>query len=393
VHRVLKQTASAVLVASLAVALAACKGTQSAGPGGGDVAATVNGKNITLSEVDRIISQQAKSQQAKTLSPIERATARLQVLDTLIQRQVLVQRAEKEKTAPSDDELNTYVNTQRSKFTAEEWEKNLRESNLTEAQLRDEARRDLSIRKLQEKLYGKITIRDQEIADFYNNNKEQFVNSRGVYLSDIVADPFDYAGQYPDDAKSDAEAKAKIDRLYTQLRGGADFATVARVSSEDPSRIRGGDIGFATEVDLKQNGFPAELINRLFNSMKVGDITEPVRFDNGRWYIFKLTDRQLQSENLALDSPGVRDQIKNALINQRQTLLNEALIRNAMSDAQITNYLAQNMLNDPSALGGLEPVSAGGAASPSATAPPAASTSPSATATPAAPVAPSPERK
>ncbi|PYS97006.1 MAG: hypothetical protein DMF65_12410 [Acidobacteria bacterium] len=387
-HRVFRQIATAVLVATLLFALAACS-RSSGGDHGKDVAATVNGKDIMLSEVDRLVNQQAQGQQ---LSTLQQAAARLQVLDKLIERQVLYQRAEKEKTVPSDDEVTTFVNQQKQKLTAEEWEKSLKENNLTEDEVRDEARKDLAVSKLQDKLYGKITIRDQEITDFYNNNRAQFVNPRGVSLSDIVVDPRDSGGLFQDDAKSEAEATAKINRLSAQLKGGADFATVARASSEDESSIRGGEIGFANEDDLKQNGFAPDLINKLFTTMKVGDISDPVHFPDGRWIIFKLTSRQLETKPLSLEDPGVRDKIKDALISQRQQILNEALIRNAMSDATVVNHLAESMLNDPNMLGGNQPVSPGASPAASATqsASPAtsATTAPTATTTTTAPAAP-----
>ena len=155
--RVFRQIATAVLVATILFALAACS-RSSGGDHGKDVAATVNGKDIMLSEVDRLVNQQAQGQQ---LSTLQQAAARLQVLDKLIERQVLYQRAEKEKTVPSDDEVTTFVNQQKQKLTAEEWEKSLKENNLTEDEVRDEARKDLAVSKLQDKLYGKITIRDQ----------------------------------------------------------------------------------------------------------------------------------------------------------------------------------------------------------------------------------------
>jgi parvulin-like peptidyl-prolyl isomerase len=383
VPRVFRNIAAFTLVTAFALALAACgsKGTA----GGKDVAATVNGKDITLADVDRIVNQQAQGQQLPTL---QQAAARLQVLDKLIERQVLFARAEKEKTVPNDDEVTTFINQQKQSSTVEEWEKRLKESGFTEEQVREEARKDIAIRKLQEKLYGKITIRDQEITDFYNTNRAQFVNPRGVYLADIVVDPGDSGGVFKDDAKSDAEATAKIQRIYATLKGGADFADIARTSSEDPSGVRGGDIGMANEQDLQQNGFPADLIGRFFNQMTVGSYTEPIRFADGRWYIFKLTDRQLENKPLALEDPGVKDKIKQALINQRQTILNEALIRNAMSDVTVVNRLAESMLSDPNMLGGNQSVTPGAAASPAATTaatPAAAATAtPNAAATPAA---------
>ncbi|HEX8559609.1 MAG TPA: SurA N-terminal domain-containing protein [Pyrinomonadaceae bacterium] len=357
----MRNIAAPALVAAFALAIAACGGKGAAG--GKDVAATVDGKEITLAEVDRIVNQQAQGQQLNTL---QQAAARLQVLDKLIERRVLYARAEKEKTVPNDDEVTTFVNQQKQRLTAEEWEKSLKESNFTEEQVREEARKDIAIRKLQEKLYGRITIRDQEITDFYNANRAQFVNPRGVYLADIVVDPADSGGAYRDDAKSDAEATAKIQRLYATLKGGADFADVARASSEDPSGVRGGDIGMANEQLLQQNGFPGDLVGRFFNQMPVGSYTEPIRFGDGRWYIFKLTNRQLENRPLALEDAGVKDQIKQALIDQRQTVLNEALIRNAMSDVTVVNKLAESMLGDPNMLGGNQSVAPGASASPAA---------------------------
>ncbi|HST52696.1 MAG TPA: SurA N-terminal domain-containing protein [Pyrinomonadaceae bacterium] len=372
--KVFRQTATLAAVATILLALAAC----GRGPGGDkakDVAATVNGKDILLSDVDRIINQQTQGQQ---LSPTQLAAARLQALDSLVQREALVLRAEKEKTVPTDDEVTTAINSQKMQMTAEEWEKFLKENNLTEQQLRDEAKKDLAINKLQEKLFGKITIREQEITDSYNSNPAQYVNPRGVALSDIVADPRDSGGLFKNDAKSEAEAALKINSIEAQLKTGADFATVARENSEDQSSVRGGDIGFANEDDLKQNNFPPDLVNRLFNTMKVGDITEPIHFPDGRWIIFKLTNRQLENKPLKLED--VHDQIKQALINQRQSILKDALISNAMSDVTVVNKLAESMLNDPNNLGGNQPVSAG--ATPSAS--PAQSTTPAANASPAA---------
>jgi parvulin-like peptidyl-prolyl isomerase len=391
VPKVFRQIATLVLVSTFLFALAACGRS---GPGGDkakDVAATVNGKDIMLSEVDRLISQQTQGQQLPTL---QLAAARLQALDNLIQREAVVLRAEKEKTVPTDDEITTAINNQKSQMTAEEWEKFLKDNNITEQQLRDEAKKDLAISKLQEKLFGKITIREQEITDTFNSNPEQYVNPRGVALSDIVADPRDSGGLFQNDAKSEAEATVKINSLEAQLKTGADFATVARAYSEDQSSVRGGEIGFAGEDDLKQNGFPPDLITKLFTTMKVGDITEPVHFPDGRWIIFKLTNRQLENKPLKLED--VHDQIKQALINQRQTILKEALIRNAMSDATVVNKLAESMLNDPNLLGGNQPVTPGTTASPAASATqsatPAANASPAATTTapPAANAKPTP---
>jgi hypothetical protein len=323
------------------------------------VAATVNGKNIMLAEVERAVSQQAGGKQA-SLSQLELAQARLQVLGSLIQREVLFQRAEREKLLPSEEQITSAINTQKQQtgMTDEDFEKSLKEQNMSRETLREEARKDLAVRSLQEKYSGKISVNDKEVEDFYNNNRQQFISQRGVGLAVIIVDPADNSAQgIQNDAKNDTEAKLKIDNVYQLLKGGADFATVARSKSEDAqSLVRGGDIGFFSEDGLKQAGLPKEISEQFMGPMQVGSFTEP-KLVNNRWYIFKLGEKRLQTENLTLESPGVRQQITQALINQRKDILNAALMEVAVNDAKIVNNLAANMLNNPNNLG-LRPASA-----------------------------------
>lgn len=317
------------------------------------VAATVNGRNIMLQEVERMVSQQAGGNPA-TLSQLQLAQARLTVLDSLIQREVMFQRAEREKVLPTEAQIDGVIAQQKeqSGMTQEDFEKSLRAQNMSLETLREEARKDLAISNLQDKYSGKITISDREVEDTYNSNRGSFVNKRGVALSMIAVDPADNSATgIKDDAKNEADAKLKIDNIYQQLQGKADFATIARARSEDLNSLRGGgDIGFASEDDLKANGFPPELIANFLGPMQVGDYTQPMFF-RGKWYIFKLAEKRLQTENLTLDSPGVRQQITQALTNQRKQILNAALLETAMNEARIVNNLAANMLNNPSNLG------------------------------------------
>ena len=142
--------------------------------------------------------------------------------------------------------------------------------------------------------------------------------------------------------------------------------------SEDAASVRtGGDIGFATEEDLRNNNFPQELISSFFGSMQVGDYTQPTQM-RGKWFIFKLAERRLQTENLTLEN--VRAQITQGLTNQRKQILNEALMETAMNEAKIVNNLASQMLGNPNNLG-LRP--AGSNASQPASSPAQQSASPS----------------
>ncbi|MEP6706822.1 MAG: SurA N-terminal domain-containing protein, partial [Pyrinomonadaceae bacterium] len=363
-HKLFMKLGLATFATVVALTSIACN---QAGGGNGSstdntVAATVNGKNIMLAEVEKLITQQAQGQQTQ-LSPLQLAQARLQVLDSLIQREVLYQRAQKENLLPNEEQITTAINQQKQQggMSEEDFQKQLKQQGLTNEALREEARKDIAIKNLQEKYNGKITISDREVEDYYNNNRQQFVSARGVALAVIIVDPADNASQgIQNDAKNESEAKLKIDNVYQQLKSGADFATVARARSEDPdSLVRGGDIGFFSEDRLKQTGFPKELTDQFMGSMQIGGFTEPRQVSN-RWYIFKLQDKRLQTENLTLESQtpqgGVRQQIALELANQRKEILNAALVEVALNEAKIVNTLAGNMLSNPGNLG-LRPAS------------------------------------
>jgi peptidyl-prolyl cis-trans isomerase SurA len=380
VHKTAGLRKTLMLLVLLALASNACTSGGGSQANDSTVAATVNGKSIMLAEVERALNQQAGGKQSQ-LSQLELAQARLQILASLIQREVLFQRAEREKVLPSEDQITALINQQKTQsgMTDDAFQKSLTEQNLTMESLRTEARKDIAIKSLQDKFSSKITVNDKEVEEFYNSNRQQFVSARGAALAVIIIDPADNSSQgilSANDAKNEAEAKLKIDNLYQQLKGGADFASVARSKSEDAtSLVRGGDIGFFSEDGLKQAGLPKELMDLLMG-MEVGSFTEP-KLVNGRWYLFKLAEKRLQTENLTLESPNVRQQITLALTNQRRDILNAALLEVAMNEAKIVNSLSANMPANPSNLG-LRPASTGASSSPASTTSPSAATVPAA---------------
>jgi len=369
VHITARLLKTVTLLALIALATNACSSGGGSEAKDSTVAATVNGKTIMLAEVERALNQQARGTQSQ-LSQLQLAQARLQILGSLIQREVMFQRAEREKVLPTEDQITALINQQKqqSAMTDDDFQKSLTEQNLTMEALRAEARKDIAIKNLQDKFSSKITVNDKEVEEFYNANRQQFISARGAALAVIIVDPADNSSQgipAANDAKNEAEAKLKIDNLYQQLKGGADFATVARSKSEDAnSLVRGGDIGFFSEDGLKQAGLPKDVIDLLMGPMQVGSFTEPKQV-NGRWYVFKLAEKRLQTENLTLESPGVRQEITQALTNQRIEILKAALLEVAMNEARIVNSLSANMLANPSNLG-LRPASPGTSASPAA---------------------------
>lgn len=363
----------AAFIFGVSAFISGCGGpSANTGPGGVDpneTAAKVNGKVITMQEVDRAVKLQAQGQESK-LSPLELAGARLQVLQTLIEQEVMFQKAEKEGTVPSEDDITVEINKQKtaSGKSADQIAKDMADQGMTDATLREQVKKAIAIQKLVEKVTGKIEApKDTEIDAFYNGNKDAFVKRKGVKLAAIVVDPSN--GGEGDSTTDEVSAVAKANEIIGKVKGGQDFATLAREYSEDQSKFQGGDLGYLSEDDLKQ-AFPEGTAAGLMNpQLQIGGVVN-VR-SQGKLFILKLQDRSDKDEALTLESPGVRQQVIESLGNNRKQLLAASYQAVAMNEAKIENFLARKVVDNPNELSGARPAGAANTATPA----PAANTS------------------
>ncbi len=354
---------SIAFLAVAAFALNACTGTPSGnttvgGPvDANETAATVNGKVIKLQEVERVIKQQGQGQEVR-LSPLELAQARLQVLEGLIQQEVMFQKAEKEATVPTDEEVTAEFNKRKtaSGRSQEEFDKKMKEAGETDASIRETIKEGLAIQKLTDKITGKIEPpKDSEIDAFYTGNKEAFVKKKGVKIAAIIIDPKKTSEN--DTTTNEQEAILKAKEIFAKTQQPAsDFASLARENSEDQNRLQGGDLGYVSEEELSQ-GFSPQLAAALMDpKFPIGQVTGAQA--QGKYFIIKLQERSDKDEDLTLESPGIRQQVTDALINARKQLLAASYQTVAMNEAKIENFLAKKVVDNPNELSGARPAGA-----------------------------------
>jgi parvulin-like peptidyl-prolyl isomerase len=310
-----------------------------------------------MEEVERAVKQQAQGQESR-LSPLELASARLQVLQSLIEQEVMFQKAEKEGTVPSDEDVNAEINKQKQQSgkSADQIEKEMRDAGLTDAALHDQVKKQLAIQRLVDKITGKIEPpKDAEIEAFYNGNKDAFVKKRGVKLAAIVIDP---ANNGEGDTTTDEQsAVLKANEVIKKLQAGQEFSTLVPQYSEDQSRFQGGDLGYISEDEMRQT-FPEQLIATLMSPQsEIGKVYTARMM--GKLYILKLQDRSDKDEAVTLEAPGVRQQVTDQLINSRKQLLAASYQAIAMNEARIENYLAKKVVENPNELSGARPAPVG----------------------------------
>jgi peptidyl-prolyl cis-trans isomerase SurA len=86
---------------------------------------------------------------------------------------------------------------------------------------------------------------------------------------------------------SEADGKAKIDRLKDRLDSGAKFDELAKLNSEDPSAAKGGDLGWLSPGDT----VPA--FEQTMNKLALNQVSAPVRSPFG-WHLIEVLERRKQ---------------------------------------------------------------------------------------------------
>ncbi|MGI8895698.1 MAG: peptidylprolyl isomerase [Casimicrobiaceae bacterium] len=101
---------------------------------------------------------------------------------------------------------------------------------------------------------------------------------------------------------SEAEAKAKIDRIRDRLETGAKFDEQAKINSEDPSSSKGGELGWIGPGDTVPE------FEQAIGRLKPGEVSMPVRSPFG-WHLIQVAERRTQD----VTQERKRDQARNAL--------------------------------------------------------------------------------
>src|SRR5689334_6094400 len=257
------------VAALAALLLTASCGSESTASG--DVAARVNGKEITMAELEKQF--QSRTSQEQPPSQEEAQDLKLQLLNQMINDRILLELAGQSNLTATDAEVDVKFNELKSQGTEEQFQDMLKQQKMSIDDVKAEYRKQITIDKLVNKeITSKISVSEAEIKAFYDKNKESFNLPEGFRIAHILIDPnptADVNNAKKDDAKSPDEARQKAARVLHEIQTGQDFATVARNYSEDPSTAPlGGDLNFQP-IDNIANIDPA--LAATVKKLKVGE--------------------------------------------------------------------------------------------------------------------------
>ena len=329
------------LAGAMLLGVAGCKQEVQHSP---DVWAVVNGKEIKRPDVDKYYRTRVNPE-GQEPSQEEALSLKLNVLDELINNEILLERAKKLNLEASDGEVEDKFTELKSPYTEDEFQRQLKERNVSVSDLKSDLRRQLSITKLlNREVVAKISITDQDVSEFYNSNKAQFNVAEPQYrIAQIVVTPRkepQIRNRKNDDATNEAEAQRKVKMLMDRLNSGADFAQLAMDYSEDMnSAATGGDLGYVPESALNQSD---PMLKKMVIGMKPGQVSQPLALKEG-YRILKLVTRESPGQRNIAD-PQVQQTIRDTLRNRKEQLLRSAYLAIARDEARVRNYLAEQVV-------------------------------------------------
>jgi len=158
---------------------------------------------------------------------------------------------------------------------------------------------------------------DEELKAAYESNKSKLQIPRSFLLSQIYISVVQDA-----DSKAQVAAKSKVESISKQLaEKGADFAAIARRSSEEPSSAaEGGKIGWLSETQIQPE------IREKILKLPLGSISEPIRLADG-WHILKVLDIR-EARNPVLDE--IRDNLVTQLRKERAALKRQEFLKDLL---------------------------------------------------------------
>lgn len=300
-------TCGAVLLVICLAALLSIGETAPAEPAGAkateEIAARVNGDPITVPELNRIFLAHVKVPYSTVQADPRAQEIRRQLLDTLIDRALLVQQAKKQRMTVPPQALEEAVQVLIQRFPAREsFEEALQAEGLTfEGITQDLGDQLLRKQLVQNEIVEKISLNPNDIPGFYEQHQSRYMAQEQVRARHILI-------KVPPDMGEADEAKLRdrANKARARARKGESFAKLAQELSEDTSRSNGGDLGF-----FKRGQMVGPFEESAF-ALKVGEISGLVRTPFG-YHIIKVEERTSAKQ---LPFEEVKEQVQEDLMRE-----------------------------------------------------------------------------
>jgi peptidyl-prolyl cis-trans isomerase C len=273
-----------------------------------------------------------QQRQARSGQPLDRSMLMKwqdKILEGLIEKELLYQESQKAGVKAAPDVVDNQLNEIKKRFPDNKtYEKTLTDMGLTEAGLRSRIEKEQSIREWIEKsISDKITLSEEETKAYYDGHPEMFIQPESVRALHILIKVDPKGGD-----KEKAAARKKIEEIQKKLKEGGDFEALAKEFSDDPSRDKGGDLGYFTK------GRMVKPFEEAAFALPVGQVSPIVETTYG-YHLIKVLDRKPESKTSYEDA---RERIQQVLRNEKVRTQLRTHIDDLKAKADVERFLEKN---------------------------------------------------
>jgi len=254
-----------------------------------EVIATVNNVDITVSEfTEALTNLKSELSEDTPLAEDQARVMKLNLLNQLIDRKLLVAEAENLGITVSEEEIDNEVNSIIDEYPDREtFDEQVENGNIDLDQWRREIEYKLLLEKLVESaLAQEIEILPEEIETYYEENTEEYSADEMVHALQIMV-----------------ETREQAEELLSEIKDGADFSNLATIHSISPDSARGGDLGFFSREEM-----PPDF--EIAFDMKPGELSDVVESPYG-FHILKVLEKS-PAKDMTLEeaTPEIIEKLK-----------------------------------------------------------------------------------
>ena len=254
-----------------------------ASPPAASAVARVNGRPVLRRDFDLAVQMAFRQRGPGERGHEDLQAVRSTVLESLIDNELLYQKAVQSKTVVPDADVQKELRQLKDSLgSPTEVAEFLKSNSLAERDLTESVRRTLLVQRFVDAHVASGSKVGQEQARaYYDAHPESFTRPEAVRISQIVM-------QVLPDARPAARASARerIEAILKELRAGGDFAALARTYSEGPEAAKGGDSGF-----VWAGGGALPQVERAALQLRPGQMTDILETRRG-FHILKATERR-----------------------------------------------------------------------------------------------------
>ena len=318
-----------------------------------DVIATVNGKTITKTFVNKILQQDfaVLPEEQKTEENVTILANK--IVNQKIEEILLIDAAKKAGTEISKEDLDSAINKIKSNFkTEKDFENDLKSQGLTKKEFEQELKESLmKIKYVSTEIKNRTqNPTDEELKTFYNNvmskikgqdldlsiQEDKLVSSVAKNLKRNYSEQvkirqifIKYSDSFTKEQKKTVDEKIKELKKELTLQD-MNFARLSEKYSDDQVlRQKKGDLGFVLREDVTPE------VAKVVFALPVGDYNKkPVQTTNG-YHFFRVEEKKAK---MPIEFDDIKDSISDLIYKQNIQTEYDKLISELKANADIKIY-------------------------------------------------------